>query len=168
MWHLLLTLHDLSLDLVICTTPRGKSAEENKQFASDVFDLIKKLTRLNKVKHRSDHLYYLLEFPSCIKDHLPAVDDSSYCVLEPTMIHVCNWEIPPKIVRLAGSDAKHSLSGQSQDSLHSGKSLSVLSPRLIFFLLCSLILPLSTNSCLIHASDNTLQIYTQCFVCWSY
>lgn len=131
MWAPILTLRDF-LDLVICTTPRGQTAEENKKFASDVFDLIKKLTRLNKEKHRSDHLYYLLEFPSCIKDQLPAVDDSSHCIIEPTKIHFCNWNIPPKIARLAGSDAMHNLSGQSQHSLHSGISL-LRYPRLVFF-----------------------------------
>ena len=53
------------LDLVICTTPRGKSTAENAQFASKVIDIIEKLKRLNEEIHVN--LHYLLEFPLCIK-----------------------------------------------------------------------------------------------------
>lgn len=156
------------LDLVICTTPRGKSTEDNKQFADDVFGLIKKLKRLNKEKHRLDHLFYLLEFPSCIKNHVTSLHDSSHCVLEPKTVHVCNWPIPSEIMRWVGSGAKHNSSGQPQDSPNPGTLLLVLFPRIMIVSALLNILPLITNSCFIHTSDNTLQILTQCFVCWIY
>jgi hypothetical protein len=119
------------LDLVICTTPRGKSTKENARFASKVFDLIEKFRRLNEEKHKHVYLHYLLEFPSCIKDHVLPLHDLSHCVCEPQNVLVCNWPIPPKIARLAGLGAKHNLSGQPQDCLHPGTSLLLLSPRVV-------------------------------------
>ena len=114
------------LDLVICTTPRGKSTAENAQFASKVIDLIEKLKRLNEEKHV--HLHYLLEFPLCIKDLIP-LHGLSQCVSGSKNVHVCNWPIPSKIEILAGLRAKHNLSGQPQDCLHPGTSL--LSPGVV-------------------------------------
>ncbi|KAL3777988.1 hypothetical protein ACHAW5_003268 [Stephanodiscus triporus] len=104
------------IDLVICTTPRGKSTEENVQFTAMVFELIKNLKRLNRELYKLDHLFYLLEFPSSIKDRIP-LHDSFHCVWEPKNVHVCNWPIPPKIERLVGVGASKNLSGQQEDYL---------------------------------------------------
>lgn len=166
-WHSFFTLMISFLDLVICTTPRGKSTAENAQFASKVIDLIEKLKRLNEEKHV--HLHYLLEFPLCIKDQIP-LHDLSLCVCSPQNVHVCNWPIPPKIPRLAGLRAKHNLSGQPQDCLNPGTSL--LSPRVVVnltsYCFCTLILALTTDYCATCTSDNTLRFLTECIVCWGY
>jgi hypothetical protein len=54
------------LDLVICTTPRGKSTEENVQFTSKVFELINNVKRLNRELYKLDHLFYLRQGTSLL------------------------------------------------------------------------------------------------------
>ena len=79
-------------DMIICTSPQGKSIEESASYAIDFFELIKDVQRLNAELHHFDHLFYLLESPPCIKDHLP-LHYLSYCVCEPTKLYACNWPI---------------------------------------------------------------------------
>ena len=157
------------LDLVICTTPRGKSTEENVQFTSKVFELINNVKRLNRELYKLDHLFYLLEFPSCIKDRIP-LHDSFHCVWEPTNVHVCNWPIPPKIERLVGLGASENLSGQQEDYLRQGTSLLAAAPllhgkfRILMFLLCSHILAHNSHACFTYTSDDALRFLTRSIV----
>jgi len=102
------------IDMIICTTPRGKSIKESAQIASDFLELVTDIKRLNVKLHHFDHLFYLLESSSCIKDHLP-LEGLSYCVCEPKNLYVCNWPISSQRESLLRADSNED--GLPQDYL---------------------------------------------------
>ena len=80
-----------SSDIIICSTTHGESRGESVQFASNFFELVDDIEKFNKRHYQVDHLFFLLEVPSSIKDDLPS-RDFSRCVCEHNIM-LCNWPI---------------------------------------------------------------------------
>ncbi|KAL7528799.1 hypothetical protein ACHAXR_004999, partial [Thalassiosira sp. AJA248-18] len=81
------------IDIIICTSPQKKTKEDSAQLANDFLSLVNDIERLNAELHHSNHLFYLLESLSCIKDQLP-LQGRSYCICEERKeLYVCNWPI---------------------------------------------------------------------------
>ena len=109
-------------DIVICSSPQGKSREESAQYAHDFLELIKEVKRSNAEVHQfHDHLFYLLESTPSIKDQLP-LQGLSYCI-QPKSLYVCNW--PISCLQLP-DEKKDALGLPQDDALHSGMSWGIV------------------------------------------
>lgn len=85
------------LDIVICSTPPGKSRMESIQFASKFFSLMEDIGKFNKKHYQVNHLFYLFEAPSSIKDDLPQRNFSRCSCSQ--KFYVCNWPVMSQIIR---------------------------------------------------------------------
>ena len=151
-------LQNIISDLILCATPKEKSKEEEVHFASDFLDLTKSIRGLNSDIHNHDNLYYLLECPSGIKDHLPL--DGLSCYGGPkSKLYVCNWPI------LSQVESLKSLSAVDDSGLEPTHKKVRQSGKTSFSTILCLAVILMFSHCSFF-SDQTLWIFDQSFVCW--
>jgi hypothetical protein len=105
------------------------------QFTSNFFMLVDDIKRLNMQHFQVDHLFYLLEVPSNIKDELPS-RDFTRCVCE-SSVFLCNWPISSQsLVPVSGL--------QFDDVFHPGKHPSCVNLVLLVSALTTLLTVLTT------------------------